>query len=216
MSGFSMDDYVDVAERIVKFAEKYPEGSLQQHRPPDLMNVGDRVFIVYTAAAYRTPDDPRPGIGTAWEPYPGKTPYTRDSELMNAETAAWGRAIVATGVVASRKLASKQEVKARQADRDATDPSAAPADATAARKPVPSKGPKATEAQLRKVFATAKDNGVELDMLKAIVTRYTDDGSTKSLALHDVDNVLRDIHQAAEDAAGAREHAASQAQEQAA
>jgi hypothetical protein len=28
----------------------------------------------------------RPGIGMAWEPFPGRTPYTKASELMNAET----------------------------------------------------------------------------------------------------------------------------------
>ena len=41
-------------------------------------------MIVYVAAAYRTPDDSRPGIGTAWEVFPGRTPYTAGSELMNA------------------------------------------------------------------------------------------------------------------------------------
>jgi hypothetical protein len=75
------------------------------------------VFVVYTAAAYRTPDDPRPGMGTAWEPFPGTTPYTRNSELMNAETAAWGRAIVALGLTSNRKLASRQEVRARREEQ---------------------------------------------------------------------------------------------------
>src|SRR5580765_2100371 len=91
-------DYVDVAERIRLFIDRYPDGSLTQHTAPYLLNVGERVFMVYTAAAYRTPDDQRPGIGTAWEPVPGPTQFTRDSELMNAETAAWGRAIVALGI----------------------------------------------------------------------------------------------------------------------
>lgn len=110
---FSLDDYVDVAERITIFKEAYPDGSLQRLGWA-VERVGERDFIVYTAAAYRTHDDARPGIGTAWEPFPGKTPYTQDSELMNAETAAWGRAIVALGIVANRKIASRQEVQARQ------------------------------------------------------------------------------------------------------
>lgn len=108
----SLDDYIDVAERILQFKEKHPDGSLQTI-DWCVSEVAGKTFIVYRAAAYRTPDDPRPGHGTAWEPFPGPTSFTKDSELMNAETAAWGRAIVATGIAANRKIASAQEVKAR-------------------------------------------------------------------------------------------------------
>lgn len=106
---FNLDDYVDVAERIREFSAKYPDGSLQ----------GQGYFVTepvvgyhYSAKAYRTPDDPRPGVGTAFEPIPGKTPYTRDSEVQNAETSAWGRAIVALGFN-TKKIASRQEVRNR-------------------------------------------------------------------------------------------------------
>ncbi len=115
----SLDDYIDVAERIVAFKEKHPEGSLQTI-DWQVVEVAGKTFVVYRAAAFRTADDPRPGHGTAWEPFPGPTPYTKDSELMNAETAAWGRAIVAVGIAANRKIASKQEVKAREANHDGT------------------------------------------------------------------------------------------------
>lgn len=107
-------DYVDVAERIRGFKAEYPDGSLQSLEGPKLMLVGDKTFIVYCAAAYRTPDDQRPGVGWAWEPVPGPTPFTRDSELMNAETSAWGRAIVALGFD-TKKIASSEEVRNRQA-----------------------------------------------------------------------------------------------------
>lgn len=61
-----------------------------------------------------------PGIGVAWEPFPGRTPYTKDSELMNAETGAWGRAIMAALAADAKKgIASAQEVRNRSADRDA-------------------------------------------------------------------------------------------------
>jgi len=115
---FSLDDYVDVAERLQDFKDAYPEGTCQtiSWYP---VEVDGKHFIVYHAAAYRTPDDPRPGHGIAWEPFPGRTPYTKDSELMNAETAAWGRAIVALGLVANRKLASRQEVRNRVEDQAA-------------------------------------------------------------------------------------------------
>lgn len=107
-------DYVDVAERIREFRAQYPDGSLQAIAEPRVMTVGGKDFIVYAAAAYRTPDDERPGVGYAWEPVPGPTPFTRDSELMNAETSAWGRAIVALGF-STKKIASADEVRNRQA-----------------------------------------------------------------------------------------------------
>ncbi|MDE1822663.1 MAG: hypothetical protein KGI98_17640, partial [Euryarchaeota archaeon] len=78
--------------------------------------VGDEQFVVYTAAAYRTPLDPRPGMGTAWEPVPGKTRFTRDSEGQNAETSAWGRAIIAAGAADASKIASREEVQNRVGD----------------------------------------------------------------------------------------------------
>jgi hypothetical protein len=107
-------DYIDVATRIVEFREKFPEGSLQQV-DVKFIDFANKSWVVYTAAAYRTPDDERPGIGTAWEPVPGPTQFTRDSEIQNAETAAWGRAMVAALAVDTRKgIASQEEVRNRQ------------------------------------------------------------------------------------------------------
>lgn len=107
-------NYIDVAERIREFRDKYPDGTLQR-LDWEIRDVGGKLFVVYTAAAYRTPDDTRPGIGTAWEPFPGPTNFTRDSELMNAETSAWGRAIVAAGAADAKRVASANEVANRQA-----------------------------------------------------------------------------------------------------
>lgn len=127
----SLGDYIEVGQRIADFREVYPEGSLQ---PADLAHPWEQAtvtgydkdgqqvtqtFIVYVAAAYRTPDDKRPGIGIAWEVFPGRTSFTRGSEIQNAETSAWGRAIVA--VLASdskRGIASREEVAARRAERE--------------------------------------------------------------------------------------------------
>ena len=125
---FEMNDYVTVAERIEIFKEKYPNGSLQCEwqlvyvptpvkQEDGTWQMLDRAIIVAKAYAYRTPDDPRPGIGHAQESFPGKTPYTRDSELMNAETSAWGRSIVAVLAADTRRgVASRDEVAARRAD----------------------------------------------------------------------------------------------------
>lgn len=116
---FNMDGYVDVAERIRQLREKHPEAVLRPYNPAEpfrIMNIGNREFIVYTAACYRTPDDPMPAVAVAAEPAVGKTNYTRDSEVMNAETSAWGRAIVAALAADTTKIASLEEVRNRRAD----------------------------------------------------------------------------------------------------
>jgi len=117
---FKVDpDYVDVAERIREFKTTYPDGTLQpvdHDNPYIVQEIGGETVIVYHAAAFRTPDDPRPGIGVASEPYPGKTPYTKGSEIQNAETSAWGRAIVALGIP-TKRVASSEEVRNREAER---------------------------------------------------------------------------------------------------
>lgn len=110
------NDYNEVADRVREFREKHPDGSLQQV-DVKFIEFDSRCWIVYTAAAYRSPDDTRPGIGTAWELVPGKTNFTRDSELQNAETAAWGRAMVAALAVDSKKIASLDEVVKAEAAR---------------------------------------------------------------------------------------------------
>jgi hypothetical protein len=113
-------DYVTVAQRIAQFREKHPEGCLrplERTKPYEIVEIGDAVMIVVVAAAYRAPDDPLPGVGMAAEPFPGRTPYTRGSELMNAETSAWGRAIVATlAADTSLAIASQDEVRNRRDD----------------------------------------------------------------------------------------------------
>ena len=104
--------YIDVAARLSEFFEKYPEGSMQQVSM-ELREFGGKSWVIYTAAAYRTPTDERPGIGTAWEPVPGPTNFTRDSEVQNAETSAWGRALVAVGADTKQGIASYEEVQNR-------------------------------------------------------------------------------------------------------
>lgn len=117
--GFELSaDYIDVAERIRDFKREYPTGSLQQVSI-ELAEFAGSCWVIYTAAAYRTPDDARPGHGTAWEPVPGKTPYTKGSEVQNAETAAWGRAIVAALAGETKRIATREDVQIRQADQAA-------------------------------------------------------------------------------------------------
>jgi len=108
-----MSDYIEVKDRIQAFYAKYPEGSLQSEY--EVVTIGEKVWIVVKAYAYRTADDVRPGIGHAWESYPGSTPFTRTSELMVGETSAFGRATAALGIAVNRSIASKNEVRAAEA-----------------------------------------------------------------------------------------------------
>lgn len=115
-----LPNYKTVPQRIAEFAEKHPEGVLRQESLEFVRDFGGFDWIVYTAAAYRTPDDPTPGHGTAWERVPGLTNFTKNSELQNAETSAWGRAIVATLAADTRvaDIASSNEMQSRVAERD--------------------------------------------------------------------------------------------------
>jgi len=116
----SRDDYNEVSQRIIEFREKYPTGCLRPadlSKPFEIVTIGDQTFIVVVAAAYRTPDDPMPGVGMAWEPCPGRTNFTRLSELQNCETSAWGRALIAVGAADAKKgIASADEVRLRARD----------------------------------------------------------------------------------------------------
>jgi hypothetical protein len=115
---FNLKDYNTVSDRIAEFRKKHPEGSLTQHSL-EFREFGGKSWVIYTAAAYRNPEDPAPGMGTAWEQVPGTTNFTKDSELQNAETAAWGRALIAVGAADARKgIASRDEVQ-RQAAANA-------------------------------------------------------------------------------------------------
>lgn len=115
-----LPNYKTVPERIAEFATKHPEGVLTQASLEFVKDFGGADWIVYTANAYRTPDDPTPGQGTAWERVPGLTNFTRNSEMQNAETSAWGRAIVATLAADTRvaDIASSNEMQSRVAERD--------------------------------------------------------------------------------------------------
>lgn len=126
MSGPDLSDYVEVADRIATFRDKHPQGSFQVRFvevPPPF----NEQFIAVEARAYRGPDDELPGIDIAWEPVPGKTSFTKDSEAMNASTSAVGRAIVyALAADTHKGIASANEVRARtngEATEKKTEPS---------------------------------------------------------------------------------------------
>jgi hypothetical protein len=198
VADFKMDpSYLEVADRIKAFAAKYPEGSLQSDMTP--LYKGDVITgWLCRAYAYRTAADERPGIGHAVEPVPGKTPYTRDSEAMNAETSAWGRAIVALGFP-TKKIASANEVRARKGSGAATaegTPKAAGAEeatngsAPAVADAKAKRDPKyATVDQSRRLFALAKEHNVDNPTLRTILGQVTGQESTAQIPREAYDKV---------------------------
>ena len=113
------EGYQEVAERIHAFYEKHPTGSIRTEHV-EFVQIAGNDYVLVRAAVYRSPDDVHPGTGTAMEPIPGKTPFTKGSEVENGETSAWGRALASLGL-GGRKIATADEVQAKRAQpvRDA-------------------------------------------------------------------------------------------------
>jgi hypothetical protein len=109
-----LKDYVDVKERVKLFYAAHPDGRLVTTTVTPSTEPDGVPRIWVEAAAYRTADDPLPGRGWSWLMLPGSTPYTRGSELENAETSAWGRAIGALGIGIEKSIASKDEVRTKE------------------------------------------------------------------------------------------------------
>ena len=108
-----MADYVPVAERVQAFYDRFPEGSIQS----EITHLDERLVVV-KAWAYRTADDPRPGVGHSSMLIPGSTNFTRGSEVENTESSAWGRAIAALGFEVKRGIASREEVENKQNEHE--------------------------------------------------------------------------------------------------
>jgi hypothetical protein len=106
---WQLNDYVDVPHRLKMLADKFPDVRIVESEPR-IRQVGDRTFIEVRVTAWRTPDDQHPAIAYCWEPFPGDTPYTRDSEQMNAASSAYGRLVAIMLPGAFAKLASANEV----------------------------------------------------------------------------------------------------------
>lgn len=111
---FAMDDYVQVNERIAAFYEAHPTGSIQSE-----IHTLTENLVVVKASAWRGPDDTRPCIAHSQLAIPGKTSFTRDSEVENAETSAVGRALAMMGFEVKRSLASREEARNKHDDSPA-------------------------------------------------------------------------------------------------
>lgn len=117
---FNPDDYVDVAERIQRFHDKYPHGSLTSEVITD---DGKRILMKGTASAFVVVDGTstpvlKQGTGHA-EEIRGDGNVNKTSAVENCETSAWGRAIAALAFEVSRGIASKQEMQKVQRAQEA-------------------------------------------------------------------------------------------------
>jgi len=110
---FDMSDYVDVRHRLELALLEYPDLRVVEDKPK-LITIGERVYIECSVIVYRSHDDPTPGVAYCWEVWPGRTPYTKDSEQMNGATSALGRALGYMGFGIKAGLASANEVRTAQ------------------------------------------------------------------------------------------------------
>lgn len=108
---FELGDYVEVKDRIKLLYELFGQARLVTEEVTLTNEPDGKPRVMVKALAYRTPDDPHPGVGYSWLELPGATPYTRGSELENAETSAWGRAIASLGILLDKSIASQQEIQ---------------------------------------------------------------------------------------------------------
>jgi hypothetical protein len=212
-NGFARD-YIDVATRIAEFRRQYPTGSLRPtnvEQPIRVVTIGDKTFLEYVAAAYRTPDDACPGVGIAWEPFPGKTPFTRDSEAANAETSAWGRAIVAALAADTKHgVASLDEVENARARNSApTAPVRRSKIAVAAAsnnddgEPIVisverSDAPKATEAQVKKIAILRRELALDDETYRDRLGRLYGAPSSKELTVAQASDLIEKLNAAAQ------------------
>jgi hypothetical protein len=113
---FNIDNYVDVPTRLTEALKKYPNLRIQETDAQVVTMPDGSCFYRCTVTVYRDIDDALPAIATAAEPYPGKTPYTKNSEFMVGMTSALGRALGYMGFGVNKSIASKNEVLARQED----------------------------------------------------------------------------------------------------
>lgn len=117
----NLDGYVTVNERLKLALAKYPDLRVEE-LPFQIVEIGDQTNLHCTVRVYTTPDDTRPVLGSVLEPVPGRTPYTRHSELMVGMTSALGRALGYLGFGIDKGIASNDEVAARVgSDRDFED-----------------------------------------------------------------------------------------------
>lgn len=167
MSSEFLKDYIQVNERIMKFYEKYPEGSIQT----EILFI-DNEKVVMKAYAHRDKQDLKPSTGHA-EEIRNSNYINRTSAVENCETSAVGRALANLGFEIKHSIASKEEVERAIQKQEFY-------------KQVKILAP---EKEKKQVFSKAKDKGISNEEFKSICERITKKGSSKEWTLEDIDNI---------------------------
>lgn len=115
-----LSEYVDVKTRLKQALKVFPQLRIVEHRP-EITQVGDQLFIECSVTVSRDPDDPIPVTAYMFEPYPGRTTFTKLSEQANGATSALGRALGYMGFGIDKSIASSNEVLGRQQAAEETD-----------------------------------------------------------------------------------------------
>jgi len=158
---------------VAEFFKRYPEGSIQT----EIFSLTDKMVVV-KAYAYRNAEDQKPGVDYSSLEIPGKTGFTRGSELENAATSAVGRALsLGLGIAAHRGIASKEEVAVKQAQSESSGSTAK----------------LATDAMKRMVFAEAKKQGLGEEQIKALFALVAGSPSSDGLTYQHVDVILEEL-----------------------
>jgi hypothetical protein len=108
----SLDNYVDVATRLRLAFEKYPDLRVQETKREVIEMPDKSCFIRCEVAVWRDATDLKPSVASACELYPGRTPYTKNSENEVGFTSALGRALGYMGFGITNALATRDEVQA--------------------------------------------------------------------------------------------------------
>jgi len=114
VTGFNLDNYVDVPTRLGMALQKYPDLRIQETQREIIEMPDKSCFIRCTVTVWRDANDPIPAIASACEIYPGRTPYTKMSENEVGFTSALGRALGYMGFGINKSIASRNEVEAAQ------------------------------------------------------------------------------------------------------
>ena len=182
---FDLSEYVDVKHRLNLALHKHPDLRIVEDAP-ELITIGERVYIQCAVTVFRSADDLLPGRAYCWEVWPGRTPFTKESEQQNGATSALGRCLGYMGFGIDTGIASANEVRTAQANNHpSTDKpieraavgSRAAAPASPHYPHVHSDKPRglATDAQLRLLNTMLKERGLPMPDAGITFTEASDE-----------------------------------------
>ena len=179
--------YKLVSERHAQFVKDHPNGMIRTN----LEYGSDKLVVVKCEVWKERPEkdhymEPPDGTGMASMPIPGPTPFTKNSEVENAETSALGRALAMIGYHAKDSMASEDEITMKSWGDEAKS-----SVVMTAEKAARLAGTKATDAMLvkllvwgKKIFADSADPEKEL---RKFVAEHTGKRKRADLTFGDID-----------------------------